>query len=317
VTVIGESAGGASIMHQITAFGGLNGEIPFQQAIPQSPGFQVLPSNAVQEDTYQKTLMYASLISRKSITTTQQLRQLSTMELYYTNYAVVGLSAYSSFSYGPTVDGGFVPKLPGELLLHGQFHKNVKVMVGHNLNEGLLLTSPFIQNETALVSYLISIAPSASQSTINYITKMLYPPVFDGSYGYKNMIQRVALLLSEASFTCNTRYLDLAFQNKTYAYYFTVPPGFHGEDVSYTFFNGDTSTVDDGLPVNVTIAKALQDYITSFAMTGSPNEKGEPFFPLYGANSSTENIGLSNLGVQVPDTAANSRCDWWQKALYY
>ena len=40
VTVIGESAGGGSIMHQITAFGGLNGRAPFQQAVLQSPGFQ-------------------------------------------------------------------------------------------------------------------------------------------------------------------------------------------------------------------------------------------------------------------------------------
>jgi carboxylesterase type B len=304
-------------MHQITAFGGLNGEVPFQQAIPQSPGFQALPSNALQEDAYQKTLMYASLITGKSITTTQQLRQLSTTDLYRTNYAVVGLSAYSSFSYGPAVDGGFVPKLPGELLLHGQFHKNVKVMVGHNFNEGLLFASPFIQNETALVSYITSIAPGASQSVIDYITNTLYPPIFDGSYGYKTMTDRLALFISEASFTCNTRYLDLAFQNKTYAYYFTVPPGYHGEDVPYTFFNGDTSTADDGLPVNVTVAMALQDYITSFAMTGSPNEKGEPFFPIYGANSSTENIGTFHLGVQVPDTAGNARCDWWQKALYY
>jgi len=39
VTVFGESAGGGSIMHQITAYGGANGSAPFQQAIPQSPGW--------------------------------------------------------------------------------------------------------------------------------------------------------------------------------------------------------------------------------------------------------------------------------------
>ena len=41
VTVMGESAGGGSIMHQITAFGGLEGRVPFQQAIMQSPGLYV------------------------------------------------------------------------------------------------------------------------------------------------------------------------------------------------------------------------------------------------------------------------------------
>jgi len=36
---MGESAGGASIIHQITAFGGSQGPVPFQQAIVQSPAY--------------------------------------------------------------------------------------------------------------------------------------------------------------------------------------------------------------------------------------------------------------------------------------
>jgi hypothetical protein len=39
------------------------------------------------------------------------------------------------YTYGPAVDGDFVPALPGELLLHEQFSKDVKVMVGHDANE--------------------------------------------------------------------------------------------------------------------------------------------------------------------------------------
>lgn len=41
VSVMGESAGGGSIMHQITAFGNQQGPAPFQQAIMQSPGLYV------------------------------------------------------------------------------------------------------------------------------------------------------------------------------------------------------------------------------------------------------------------------------------
>jgi cholinesterase len=36
VTIMGESAGGASITHQITAYGGMQANVPFQQAILQS-----------------------------------------------------------------------------------------------------------------------------------------------------------------------------------------------------------------------------------------------------------------------------------------
>ena len=39
VTVMGESAGGASILWQIIAYGGMQGPAPFQQAIIQSPAW--------------------------------------------------------------------------------------------------------------------------------------------------------------------------------------------------------------------------------------------------------------------------------------
>jgi cholinesterase len=304
-------------MHHITAFGGLKGNAPFRQAIMQSPGFIPLSSNAQIEGIFQQTTKVASLISGKTISTAQGLRSLSFMELYYTNYAVVGASSYGSFTYGPAVDGDIVPKLPGELLLHGQFDDSVAVMVGHNSNEGLFFASPFINNETTFVNYVRQSLPAATTATINYITETLYPPVFNGSYGYTSQLQRTSLLASEFSFTCNTRYLDLAYWNKTYSYYFAVPTGLHGEDIAYTFFNGDTTTLDNGLPVNATVAKALQHYITEFAMKGTPNEAGEPFFPIYGANSSTQVLSNSNAeGTQITDTAANARCSFWQKALY-
>jgi carboxylesterase type B len=318
ITVLGQSAGGGSIMHQITAFGGLKGNVPFHQAILQSPGFVPLKSNAQIEAIFQKTTKFASLISGKTISTTQDLRSLSFIELYYTNYAVVGLSTYGSFTYGPTVDGDFVPKLPGELLLHGQFDQSLNVMLGHNSAEGLFFSSPFINNDTAFVNNVRQTFPAATAATINYITETLYPPVFNGSYGYTTELQRTSLMISELSLICNTRYLDLAYWNKTYSYFFTVPPGLHGDDTVYTFFNGDTTTLDEGLPVNATVASALQHYITEFAMTGNPNGAWEPFFPIYGANSSTQ--VLSNTaaeGKQVTDTAANARCSFWQKALYF
>lgn len=317
MTIIGESAGAGSIMHQITAYGGLKRKTPFQQAIAQSPGFLPQNSNNLLEMTYQMTLQYASLVTKRAITTVQELRSLSPLDLYYTNVIAVGLANYGAFTYGPAVDGLFVPKLPGELLLHGQFDKSLKVMVGHNLNEGLSFSSPFIQNETGFSTYIRTTLPAATAATINYITQTLYPPVFNGSYGYTNQLQRTALLVSEFSFTCNTRYLDTAFDLKTYSYYFTVPPGLHGEDISYTFFNGDVTTLDDGSPVNATVANALQAYITEFAQTGNPNEAGVPFFPIYGTNSSTQVLSSgSDFGTQIKDTTANGRCTYWQKALY-
>lgn len=320
VTVMGESAGGGSIIHQITAYGGLKGEAPFQQAIPQSPAWQPITTNAQKEDTFNKVLQYATLVSGSPITSLSQLRKLPSTTLQTVNAIIVGLSSYGMFTFGPAVDGKFVPALPGLLLLYEQFDHNVKLMIGHNSNESILFTSPLVTNETAFDTYIENVLPAASNNVLSFLENVLYPPVFDGSNGYTNEVTRLSLAIAESTFTCNTRYLDLAFKNQTYSYYFTIPPGLHGEDIAYTFFNGDSSTLDLGPPPNATVAQMFQSYITNFVVGGNPNgNEGNtklPYFPLYSDGSITLDIDSLGDGKTQKDELANVRCAWWQKALY-
>ncbi|KAK5172923.1 uncharacterized protein LTR77_003045 [Saxophila tyrrhenica] len=308
VTVFGESAGGGSIMHQMTAYGGRK-PVPFNQVVPQSPGFLPIVSNQQQEQTLNDFLALAN------VSTIAEARKLSFTQLLIANTIQVGLADYGGFVYGPTVDGDFVPATPGELFLHGEYAKNLKVMVGHNANEGLLFTSPFIQNNTAFRQYLLRSLPTlrAWPSVTKYITKTLYPPVFDGSQaqGYTDQIGRASAVAAELSFTCNTFYLDKAYNNQTYSYFFTVPPALHGQDIAYTYYNGpDPENVQ-----NPQIAIALQEYITSFAMDGNPNERGVPHFPMYGDDATVQVLNATGIS-QLMDPTANYRCNWWQKALY-
>lgn len=194
VTVIGESAGGGSIMHQITAFGGLRGPAPFQQAILQSPGIENNPSSFKQQQTFERFL---SLLKVKSIA---EARKLPSSALILANTIQVGLSDYGTFSFGPVVDGLFAPALPGRLLLQGSFDKTVKVMNGHNADEGLDFTDPAIQSDSALGSYVRTRLPEIQPSVLDYVEKVLYPPIFDGSYGYTDQTGRIALLISDSSF---------------------------------------------------------------------------------------------------------------------
>ncbi|RMY65726.1 hypothetical protein D0863_08922 [Hortaea werneckii] len=305
VTVFGESAGGGSIMHQITAYGGKNGPAPFQQAIPQSPGWQPIVSNQVEER------QFSTFLDLLNVSTLDQARQLPSSALQEANMKQVGNAEYGTFVYGPTVDGNFVPHLPGELLLHGQFDKSVRVMVGHNSNEGLIFTSPFIQNNTAFEEQLTRFAPTirAWPDVVDYVTEVLYPPVFDGSQaqGYTNQIARASALIAEVTFTSFAG-------NDTYAYYFAVPYGLHGSDVPYTYF----TTSEESSVRNETVAIALQQYITQFAMSGTPNgdETGIPYFKMYGDDATVQTLNVSRISEQM-DPTANRRCNWWQKALYY
>ena len=135
-------------MHQITAFGGLKGPAPFQQAIPQSPGFQLIPGNLQQEETLQ------TFLALLNVSTIDEARQLPLSALVVANIIQVANSSYGDFTYGPVVDGLFAPALPGKLLLQGSYDKNLTVMVGHNADEGLLFTNPLATNntETAIVA---------------------------------------------------------------------------------------------------------------------------------------------------------------------
>ncbi|KAH7378717.1 carboxylesterase family protein-like protein [Pyrenochaeta sp. MPI-SDFR-AT-0127] len=307
VTVFGQSAGGGSIMHQITAYGGLKGKVPFQQAVPQSPGWLPIQSNVQQEDTYQKFL------NLTNTTSLAELRALPSEDIMRANFQQITFdSAYGTFTYGPVVDGNFAPQQPGQLLAQGRFDKDVRIMVGHNANEGTYFTPPNVRSDEALIAQLRAAYPHAPQKSLDYVTQTLYPPVFDGSYGYKDQYSRASLIISESIFTCNTNYLSTAYGNKTYSYLFAVPPAFHGLDVPYTYYDGGALSLS---VMNRTVAIALQQFITSFAEEGQPEAGGITQFNMYGPDASVLKLNATTIG-EVRDSNANARCAWWQKALY-
>ncbi|KAF2150863.1 alpha/beta-hydrolase [Myriangium duriaei CBS 260.36] len=314
VTVFGESAGGGSVLHQITAYGGLQGPAPFQQAIAQSPGFSVIPSSNEQENTFQAFLAAAN------VTSLAEARKLPYEQVRLANLITTANATYGQFSYGPVVDGIFTPTIPGQLLARGQFDKNVKVMVGQNKDEGLLFTSPYVSssNDSALEEILLTNIPTLRglPDQLNYITNVLYPPVFDGSQaqGYKDQIARSAAITSEFAFICNTFYLDKAYKNNTYSYLFAIPPALHGQDVPYTYYTGIGQT--SGSVSAPMVALELQDYITSFAINGEPNEPGVPQFNLYANTSSVQTLE-ANGTRDTMDPAANKRCDFWQSGIWF
>jgi carboxylesterase type B len=311
VTVFGESAGGGSVMHQITAYGGSQGPVPFQQAIPQSPGWEPAKDNVVQEDLYQKFL---NLTNSSSL---EDLRNLTSEQVMRANFQQVAYdSNWGGYTYGPVVDGNFVPQQPGQLLAQGRFDKDVRVMVGHNTNEATFFTPPYINSTERIREQLQGSFKGIPASSLDYITETLYPAVFDGSYPYTDNYTRAQLIVSEAIFTCNTNYLSTGFNNKTYSYLFAVPPALHGLDTAYTYYEGGTiSSINPFEVTNRTVAIALQDFITSFAMDGVPEAEGIRQFNMYGPDAQVLELNITGI-EEVRDSNASNRCKWWQLALY-
>lgn len=92
---MGESAGGSSILFQITAFGGTRGRAPFQQAIIQSPAWTTDLGVLQQED-----LMH-SFLNLLNVSTIQEARQLDSATLIDANAQLVGDSPYGTFIVDP------------------------------------------------------------------------------------------------------------------------------------------------------------------------------------------------------------------------
>lgn len=314
---MGESAGAGSIMHHITSYGGKRGPLPFHQAIPQSPAYQIIvpeQSKALLAQVYGN----ASLIAKKPITCADELRALPFEVLAAVNSLMVGKSTYGAFTFGPVIDpspNSYVPDLPLRLLAQDKFHQ-VGVMVGHNSDEGLLFTPPYIDTEAEEMEEFAAIYPTANSTIVSYITQTLYPPVYNGSYGYMDAIGRNSLAISDFLVGCNAHYLAQKL-SPGYGYIFSVPPGLHGEDVAYTFFNGDTSTSDMGVPIYPAVASAFQRYLTQYAMTGTPSAEGYQTFSKYGQNNTITLINFYGLGSHEADPAASSACQFWAQAPYY
>jgi carboxylesterase type B len=307
VTVFGQSAGAGSIMHQITAYGGLGSQAPFQQAILQSPGFKPSPGREEQENLTQR---YLALLNVSSISAA---RQLPLAALSAANVELVASSPYGTFTFAPAVAGSFVPALPGALLAQGLFDTSVKIMTGFNAHETLYFTNPDNTNNSIFEAGIQDTFPGIQPSVVDYIAGTLYPPVFNGSYPYTSYFERAELILAESAFTCNTYFLHRAVQGRspTYGYRFSVPPAYHGEDVPYTYFNGPSPSV-----ANATIAEAMQSYLTRFALSGNPNGAGAVALPEYWPGATILDLNVTGSSV-MPDPNNNVRCRWWQEALYY
>ncbi|KAK6077846.1 carboxylesterase family protein [Seiridium cupressi] len=311
VTAMGESAGGSSLMHHITASGGAE-DAPFDQAIIMSPAFQV---NLNGSYGYDLTMDVATNYTGEEIDSVSDLTELSSDQLKYINQAVVYQGIIGQFNYGPVVDGTYVPNHPQVLLLEGKFDDSVNLMLQHTSNESVPFTSTNITTAAELREYVIEQFPGIFNDTLNYMLTYVWPDVLDGTYPWTTEFARAVKIGTEIQFACSTRYLSVAFDNATYDSIFAYPPGYHAQDVPYVFFNGDTTTLDDGLAVNPTIAQALQDHIIAFTETGDPNYVGEALtWPIYGSSAQTLEYTYSGQ-VIVTDDMKNNRCAWIQQAL--
>ncbi|SCN71899.1 related to carboxylesterase type B [Fusarium fujikuroi] len=306
VAIMGESAGGASIYHHLTAFGGKDEKTLFQRAIPQSTGWVHIADDKLENDVIDRFLALAK------VSDLEAARKLSTEEVQKSNRLLISNSAWGTSTAGPFVDGLYAPENPDKLFAEGRHIKNVDLLIGFDEDEGLIFTSPGSSDDAGYRRFLESTYSNASPETLDHIEKTLYPPVFDGSHGYTNQTDRASITKAESEFTCKYGFLQAAYGSRAKSYRFNVYPGLHGSEMHYTFYNGP----DRNPEVDEAIAVGFQELLTSFAATGNATSLAAPQgVPVYGGERRMLYIGNEGFGIATDETVPE-RCKFWQSGIY-
>jgi len=166
---MGQSAGASSILHHITAWGGNTAYRPsFDAAVLQSPGFFPQPNGTKNDIAYSRFLQLADA---KDL---DNLRGKNTSVLQQANAIMTYESEYGYFNFGPTVDGYYVPDLPGRLLAAGDFHTGISMLLGHQALDGLLFTPPWIRTNDGLAQHSKELYPGIPPEVISNISSMYH-----------------------------------------------------------------------------------------------------------------------------------------------
>lgn len=210
VTVMGESAGGGSVLLQTAAFGGSKGPAPFSQVIAQSPA--IFPTFQQPESAFH------DFISLLNATSLAQARTLPSQAIISANARQIQASPPTSYIYGPVIDGSFVPSPLSASLRHGAFDKSIKVLAAHNTFEGAFFFDNNVKTDADFRSWLQWSIPGLSTQAVDFLTSTLYPPQFDGSQGYTDQASRQMSLWGEAVVDCTALLInDAADKSHNYA----------------------------------------------------------------------------------------------------
>lgn len=303
ITLFGGSAGGGSIMHHITAYGGQR-SVKFQKAIALYPGWLPQPSHEHQESNTQGFLKFLD------VDTVEEARNASSDAVIRASIKQMAISPSGTFAFGPAVDGIFAPALPGTLLANGAYHKNVKLLASYSENDGVNFAPADVVTDLDFHDYLQRVEPAIQRSVEDHIVDHLYPRIYDSSRAYTTPFDRIARFARDFAFACNTHYLSKALDS--YLYKWAVYPALHGSDFPSLQYTGPKNESSPSAPL---WHRELQEYFINFILTGDPNGEDLPTWPS-GQNSTINVFNTSVISVQW-DGVTDEACEYFQKALYY
>lgn len=340
VVLGGDSAGAASILFHMMAYGGRNDGL-FQAVAAESATFGNMLN--VSESQYQ----YVAFIERVGcgydtvLDTLGCLRSLNASYLQENNlnipYPNLGANASSPiYMYQPTIDGSFIPDYTYRSLQEGSFIK-VPVIFGDDTNGGTVFTPKNTSSYADMDQFMLNQWNALSASQLQTMNA-LYPPA--DLYPNSGPLWRtVSNAYGEMRIMCPSQAIGTALSvysdASTWVYRYNVMDPIHmseGFGVAHTVelgaiwgpenvIWGPDDIVPTGAPasyypgqVNGAIVPVIQAYFTSFIRTYDPNAYRLPGSPEWGQwtvyGKERLMFQTNATAMEVVDYGQQSRCAW-------
>ena len=210
VTVMGESAGGGSVLlHSLESAWKNNTNAPFAQVIAQSPA--IIPTATAPESAF------TEFLQALNVSTLAEARKLSSEAIIQGNARQIGSAPPANYIHGPVKDGLLIPDLPLSLFRQGAFNKNVKMLTAHNGFEGSFFYDPKVKSDDEFHQWLERAVPGLSDSEIDFLENELYPSTFGCDLGYVDQSSRQMALWGEAVIDCTFQATNEGFNGSSYA----------------------------------------------------------------------------------------------------
>lgn len=328
VTIVGESAGGASMFFHLAAYGGRDDKL-FRSAIVES-GYWATQLNT-SNNTATWNEQWKSLSSYANCSTVECLRQVPLETIK--QWSQVNNQTVNVFN--PVVDGDLVPTDLQQSFLQGNFVKNASVLLINNLDEGISFGARGVNNTQDIVSALeesqalpdgwLTSTSRDNLASVYPDNEDIYPPFQAGAgllpptAGIVGMNdRRSCAIFGDLRFIGPRRQaselLSRSSQKSIYvsrfdqlSYKSTVAQGAqHFQEVSSVFRNPlDTQNALGPLQKDVELAEEMSSYWISFVASGNPNrakEQGKlcgkaPVWPKYEADGSREEVAFVRDGL--------------------
>ncbi|WZH43051.1 Alpha/Beta hydrolase protein [Fusarium acuminatum] len=299
VTVMGESAGGGSILLHLLNTGHQDNKTPFAQAIVQSPAF--IPTFQPHDTAY------PGFLEALNVTSLAEARHASSEAVIAANTRQIGAAPATTYIFGPVLDSRLVPDQPYALFKTGHYDKSVKLLSSHTAFEGGFFFDIDHMDDADFLPWIARSIPGLSKPQQEYLATELYPPQFDSRLGYTDQGSRQMALWGEAVIDCNFLGINKVMRGQSYAYTFNVTPGLHTQDLKY-IFNDPKGSAYKPFAQDI-----LQAALTNFVVNGVPEIPARQHrkFLRWGIDQKLVSINGDDARVTL-NTVNETRCAWWQ-----